>query len=324
MSDADGLVLAILLDGAGGGRELDWPGVRAWEPSQGTLWVHMDYTNDHARRWLEGEADVEPILAEALLAEETRPRCGGLGEGTLLSLRGVNSNPGADPEDMVSIRLYATRQRVLSTRRRPLLSVRDLRDALGRGSGPTSSGELVAMLADRLTERMADVIDQLEERIDDIDERVVDGGGQEVRPAILELRRELIKLRRYLAPQREALSRLAGDPHVWMGDSDRLRVREALDRVNRYLEELDSARDRAAVAHEELGGRLAEQMNTRMYLLSVIAALFLPMGFLTGLLGINVGGIPLAESPWGFAIVSTGLGLILAGQVWLFRRKRWF
>ncbi|MGB0722127.1 MAG: zinc transporter ZntB [Gammaproteobacteria bacterium] len=324
MSAETGLVLAIVLDGRGGGRELDWDGVRAWEPSQGVLWVHLDYTHPGTRLWLEREANVDPILAEALLAEETRPRCGALGDGTLLSLRGVNSNPGADPEDMVSIRLFSTRQRVISTRRRRLLSIRDVRDALAQGRGPGNSGELVALLADRLTDRMGDVINMLEERIDTLEERVVEGAGQEVRPGILELRREIIKLRRYLAPQREALARLASEPNVWMDESDRVRVREALDRVSRYLEELDSARDRAAVAHEELAGRQAEQMNTRMYLLSVIAALFLPMGFLTGLLGINVGGIPLAESPWGFVLVSVGLVVILAGQVWVFRRNRWF
>ena len=78
------------------------------------------------------------------------------------------------------------------------------------------------------------------------------------------------------------------------------------------------------MTQEELNSRLAEQMNKRMYVLGVVAGVFLPLGLLTGLLGINVGGIPGTESPMAFALVCAFLGLIAVGQVWLFRRMKWF
>ena len=96
------------------------------------------------------------------------------------------------------------------------------------------------------------------------------------------------------------------------------------DRITRYIEDLDSVKDRASVAYEELSSHLAEQMNARMYILSLIAGLFLPLGFLTGLLGINVGGIPLADSPWGFFEVVMFLTALVVVQVLIFRRKHWF
>ena len=92
----------------------------------------------------------------------------------------------------------------------------------------------------------------------------------------------------------------------------------------RYIEDLESARDRAAVTQEELSARLAEDMNRNTYLLSIVAALFLPLGFITGLLGINVGGIPGADVKWAFAAVCGMLAVIVALQVWLFRRFRIF
>jgi zinc transporter len=64
-------------------------------------------------------------------------------------------------------------------------------------------------------------------------------------------------------------------------------------------------------------------MNRTMYHLTVVASIMLPLGFLTGLLGINVGGIPGAESPWGFAAVCGILAGIVGAQVILFRRLRW-
>ena len=61
-----------------------------------------------------------------------------------------------------------------------------------------------------------------------------------------------------------------------------------------------------------------------MYVLSIVAAMFLPLGFLTGLVGINLGGIPGSESPLGFLVFSLLMIMILALQLWYFSRKHWF
>ena len=98
---------------------------------------------------------------------------------------------------------------------------------------------------------------------------------------------------------------------------------EIAERMARFVEDLDSARERAAITQEELNNRLSEQMNKAMYLLSIIAAIFLPLGLLTGLLGINVGGIPGTESKWAFSIVTVILvGLAIALLVW-FKKIKW-
>ena len=324
METINGLINAFILDGKGSGDAVEWPDIRQWDYEQGGIWVHLDFTDPGAQEWLMRESGLDPIVAEALIAEETRPRCEPIGDGLLICLRGVNSNPGADPEDMVSIRLFATEQRIISTRKRKLLSIRDIDEALEAGQGPKTSGALIAMLTQRLTERMADVITDLDDRIDALEEKVLSGAGRELRHDLLELRREILKLRRYLSPQRDALSRLQGISAVWLASDDRLKIREAHDKVMRFMEDLDSAKDRASVTHEALGNQLAEQMNSRMYVLSLVAGLFLPLGFLTGLLGINVGGIPLADDPQGFLEIVVILGVVVFIQVVIFMRKKWF
>lgn len=319
----NGLINAFVLDGKGGGRPLDWDGINSWSEKEGALWVHLNFTVEESQQWLQNESGLDSLVALALIADETRPRSAPLADGLLISLRGVNSNPGADPEDMVSIRMFCTDTRVVSTRRRRLTTIRDLVGALERGEGPRTTGELTAMLTNRLIDRMNGVLNELDDRIDEVEEAIIEGADQESRSKVIELRREIIKLRRYLSPQREALNQLQHESTSWLSAQDRLLIREASDKITRYVEDLDSARDRAGVAHEELSGRLSEQMNTRMYVLSLVAGLFLPLGFLTGLLGINVGGIPLAESPWGFIEVVVFLLLIALVQILLFRRKRW-
>lgn len=324
METTDGLIKAFLLDGRGGGKVLDWDGIRHWLPEHGALWVHLDFTDPTAQDWLLRESGLDEIVAEALIADETRPRCDLIADGALISLRGVNSNPGADPEDMVSLRIFADGQKVVSTRRRRLLTIADIAEALESGKGPHSIGGLIAEFADRMVERMSSVISELDDRIDELEEAVLSGAGRELQHDLLDLRREILKLRRYISPQRDALSRLHVSKNGWLSDNDRLLVREANDKVIRYLEDLDSTRDRASVTHEALGNRLAEQMNSRMYVLSLVAGLFLPLGFLTGLLGINVGGIPLAEDPHGFIEIVIILTIVVAVQVAIFMHKKWF
>ncbi len=323
MTDADGLVAAYLLDGKGGGTELDWPAVRDWSPEQGLLWVHLDYTAPHSRQWLREQAGLTAVSAEALVAEETRPRSAAMEEGLLIILRGVNSNPGQDPEDMVSLRMWVERGRIITTRKRRLLSVVDLRESLAQGRGPASAAEFVVRITDRLVARMSRVIDGIDDTVAELEDSVLTEQSQGLRMRLAALRRQTIILRRYLAPQREALAMLLAEQGGWFEPVMRVRLREVADRLTRFVEELDAARERAAVTGEELASRLSEQLNQRMYVLSLVAVVFLPLGFLTGLLGVNVGGIPGAADPQAFVVLILLLLAVGLVQLIVFRWKRW-
>lgn len=319
-----GLIHALVLNGVGGARHLTWDEIGTWVPGQGVLWLHFDYSSAAARAWISEQAQIDEIAAEALLTQETRPRTTALGDSALLALRGVNLNPGSDPEDMVSVRVWLDRHRLISTRKRRLLSATEIVQTLDAGKGPCNAGELIVDFADRMTSRVEAIIAEIDDRVDQMEEEVVAGGSQTLRSALSDTRREAIMLRRYLAPQREAIVKLSGEKFSWLGDDDRLRLREVADKLIRYVEDLDSVRDRALVTQEELVGKLSEQLNSRMYVLSIVAAIFLPLGFLTGLLGVNVGGIPGAESHWGFLVFNLLLVIVIGIQLWVFKRNKWF
>jgi len=319
---AEELLCAYVLDGRGGGRQVTWVGVRQWRPAEGTLWLHLDRSEACSKDWLSDESALGEVASGALLAEETRPRCVVLPDGLLIILRGVNLNPGADPEDMVSLRMWLEPARVITLRRRHLVAVRDVQASLDAGAGPTSSGALVAALAERLIERMGPVMQQLDDQLDGIEVEALDDASETLRPRLADMRRQAIALRRHIAPQRDALSTLGMTPTAILSDADRLKLREIGDRVTRYVEDLDALRERAAVTHDELSTRMAETMNRRMYVLSLVAGVFLPLGLITGLLGVNVGGIPGTNYEWGFAIVTAGLLAIGGGAAWLLRARR--
>jgi len=318
------LIYAFILDGNGSGRKIDWPEIRAWSPKQGILWVHLDYSVEASRTWLLAESGLDEIAASALLTEETRPRTTLIDDAVLMALRGVNLNPESDPEDMVSVRLWADKHRVVTTRKRALLSMSDIAKSLQNNNGPETTADFIVDLADRLTVRMSGTIDDLDDQLALVEEELIESSSLELRQKLTMIRREAIMLRRYLAPQREALTRISSEKIPWVTETDRMRLREVSDKLIRYVEDLDSIRDRASVTQEELINRISEQMNQRMYVLSIVAAIFLPLGFLTGLLGINVGGIPGANNHWAFLIFIIILVAVSTGQIVLFKKKKWF
>lgn len=319
----DGLLHALLLDGNGGARPVEPADIEKWRPEDGLLWLHLDVAEKLPVRWMRTTLGLDRVVVDALNADETRPRSLNIGDGLLAVLRGVNMNPGEDPEDMVSIRLWIERERIVSTRRRKLLSVQDLREQLQQGVGPKTAGEFLASLIGRLADRIGGFFDTIEENLSSIEEAESDDSVQTRRHALAALRRQIASVRRFIAPQRDALDRLYRNPGTLLSDAEANSLREEADRVTRYLEDLDLARERAVVLQEELMNELAQQQNTRMYVLSVVAAIFLPLTFVTGLLGMNVGGLPGVESPLGFGIAVVVMVATSAAMLVYFRFRKW-
>ena len=121
-----GLVLSYLLEGKGGGWSINWEEFRQWSPEQGCLWVHLNYTSDRVQKWLREESALSPMSCESLLEEEIRPRVVSSSDGLLLRLRGANCNPGADPEDMVSLRMLFDENPIITMRHRRVMAVDDI------------------------------------------------------------------------------------------------------------------------------------------------------------------------------------------------------
>ncbi|MFY4858840.1 zinc transporter ZntB [Aliarcobacter butzleri] len=314
--------LGFLLDKKGSATELKYKELNSVDTTDKILWVHFDYSTQEAKDWIRNQCN-NSIVADALLADETRPRTTLLGDSLLLALRGVNLDPHSRPENMISIRLFISSNMIISTSRRTLLSVTEIIEELREGTGVKSTSEFLVELTHRMIDRMDDVIDQLQDRTDYLEENIIDMKNQEFRTEILNVRRETIILKRYLAPQKEALIKLSNEKISWIDEYKKVEIRETNDQLIRHIEELDTIRDKVILIQEELANSLSEEMNKKMYMLSIISAIFLPLTFLTGLLGINVGGIPGASNDKAFYIFTIILLLVIFSQYIIFKKKKW-
>jgi zinc transporter len=325
MEDNPAILYAAAIEGNGYGRRLHGDEISKLIKDDALAWVHLDAGHPKSRLWLEKEITyLDHIIIDALLAEETRPRMLEFDKGVLLNLRGVNLNENADPEDMVSIRLWIDENRIISLRHRSSKAAQDIQNDLDNGKGPKNAGDFICKLTTRLLERMKPTFSIIDDQLDAIEEKIIENPDKSERKTISDIRKDVIIYRRYIAPQRDALGALRNADQTWLNHMHKRQLQESHDRLTRYVEDLETMRDRAQVIKDELMNALSDRMNKNMYMLSVIAAIFLPLGFLTGLLGINVAGIPGAENTHAFAIFCTMLIGIIALQITLFKKLKWF
>lgn len=286
------------------------------------IWLHLDGRNDEARTWLSRQSDIPEVVFGALLASETRPRSDAIGNGALVNLRGLGATPDDDPDPLVSIRIWAETGRTISLTFRSPLAFEPVVDHFLAGR-IRDGGDLVSEIAVNISAQLDPHIAEMGDALDDIETGLQEKRLPVLRREVNHVRSNAISYRRFVAPQRIALDRLASEPCDWLDEDDRLHLRDAADRFARMAEELEAIRERAAIVHDELTDLRAEQLDSRSLLISIVAFVFLPLTFLTGLLGMNVDGIPFAHEPWSFwgvVVVCMVLGLAVIGY---FVRRHW-
>ncbi|MBF7730772.1 zinc transporter ZntB [Pseudomonas sp. N040] len=320
-----GLIEALVLDGHGSARRTtraDLDSLQLGE--QETLWLHLDRSHPQAQRWLRERSGLSAFACDLLLEEGTRPRVVQPdAQQLLVFLRGVNLNPDAEPEDMVSLRIFVEQNRVISLRMRHLRARAELTGELAAGKGPATAQGLVLRLADLMTDKIDPLVAELAELVDSEDEQIeLNEGYSPDHTKMVTAKRRSASLRRFLAPQRDIFFELAKDKFAWFVGEQAKDWNELGNSLTRHLEELELIRERVGLVLESEHQRMGQRMNRVMYLFAIVTGFFLPLTFLTGLLGINVAGIPGSDYPHAFKIVCLamlGIGLL---QWWLFRRLR--
>tara|TARA_R110000796_G_scaffold6804_17_gene23874 strand:+ start:3478 stop:4419 length:942 start_codon:yes stop_codon:yes gene_type:complete len=283
-------------------------------------WWHFDLTDPMLEPWV--NKHLHEIPAGSLIQKQTRPRCDQFEGGLILNLRGINMNAGQAADEMVSVRMYVENDLLITVRRKKVFAIDAIRQMATAQHAPPSPAEFLEELIIRLTSRVQQHVESLDEQAEFFEEDLED--KQTPMPRELpEIRRSVIRLRRYLDPQRMALSKLAALNMPLIPEASQLELREQANSALIAVEELDELRDRLVSVQDEHDANVAQRQARHGYVLSVAAAIFLPLSFITGLFGVNVGGMPGIDHPLAFTILSLGM-LVLAVLMFLvLKLVRW-
>lgn len=288
--------------------------------SRGPRWLHFNVADARARRWLQEQSGLPPAAVKALIEPDPRVHVERTGSGVLAVLSDIHHDFGTDPEGFGKIRIYVDAERMVSSRADRLRSADRVRRKLLAGFPAGSPWTLFEHFVETLTGAFAEEVAKLSEVVDDAEDDVLAGRPQAHGPALGRVRRACARLRRQVTGNRNALASLRAhllqDPEA----TSRQGLRDVIDRFDGL--ELELLQERTRQLQEEIAARVGEATNRNLFLLSMISAALLPITLITGIFGMNVGGLPFSSHPHGFGWVMLGmLAAVFAAIVWIRRRR---
>jgi zinc transporter len=227
-----------------------------------------------------------------------------------------------DPSQIETLWVNVGPRMAITARVHPLRSIDRLRRAVKDGIGFRSS----ALFLDRLLHDQADVLVRIVReatvKVDAVEDGLLAGRLQNKRFELGKLRRVLVRLQRLLAPEPGALFRLLRLPPPWVSTRDLEELRQATEEFTLIIRDVAELQERIKLLQEEIAAQQGERTGRSLFTLTIVTVLALPINIVAGLLGMNVGGIPLAQDAHGFWIVVALIAsfTVLAG--WIAFRDR--
>ena len=326
-ADASGLICGFQFDQQGRGNATGADEVMAWldatSADAGFAWLHFNLAHAATGKWLERHMTASDVFLEALREGSRSTRVEIDGDTLVAVVNDVHYDFGFDPSDISTLWLTVGPRLMVSVRLQPLRSIDRLRDAMKRGVAVRSTVELLVHLMHDQGDVLVQIMRSTTTRIDTIEDRLLSGRLEQRRADLGSLRRLLVRLQRLLAPEPAALFRLLQKPPAWVGHDDLQELRQSTEEFNMALTDMAVLQERIKLLQEEIAGRVAEENNRTLFVLTMVTVLALPINIIAGLLGMNVGGIPLAEHPFGFWIVAAVIiaFMAVAGVIALRRRR---
>ncbi|MDR3391712.1 MAG: transporter [Sulfuriferula sp.] len=327
-ADVSGLICGYVFSPGTQTRAIDIPAALHWlqsareTDSREFVWLHFSRSNANAEKWMRSHLALPDHYFETLLEGPGSTRIEQADNCLIAVVNDVIYDFSYDASQIATLWMCVDNRLVVSTRLHPLRSIDRLRVSVKGGEQFESPVSLLS----HLLRDQADVLQQIEReaslRVDDIEDTLLAGRMDVKRGTLGALRRVFVRLRRLLAPEPGALFRLLSRPPSWFNEHDAQEFRAATEEFSAVLNDLTALQERTKLLQEEIVAHTTEQTNRSVFMLTVVTVLALPINIIAGLLGMNVGGIPLAQNPHGFWVIAAIVATFTAIAGWYVFLKR--
>jgi zinc transporter len=328
-SDPTGLICGYLFSPEQDARPIDSVAALDWADTvrdprhHDFVWLHFSLGNGSSTKWLADHLPLPAQYFETLHEGEGSTRIEQAEDCLIALLNDVIFDFSYEPSQIATLWMCVHPGFVVSARLHPLRSIDRLRVAVKAGEPFASPVSLLAHLLRDQAEVLQQIGRDSATRVDRIEDSLLAGRVETKRSELGSLRRVFVRLRRLLAPEPSALFRLLSRPPAWFHEDDVQELRAASEEFSAVLNDLAALQERTKLLQEEISAHTTEQTNRSVFLLTMVTVLALPINMIAGLLGMNVGGIPLAQDPGGFWIIVAIIATFTAVAGWFaFLRRR--
>lgn len=248
------------------------------------------------------------------------PKVDDLGSQIVIVFHGLH----ADQIATCSVSCFLSEKRLVTFHRQTSPSLDALYDALSNKSGEVlaSAAVLLAVIADTFGRRHLSILSACEDRVEDLVDSAL-AADSSVVAQVAAIRKDLAVIARSARPQRETLDQLRVSRSPLISSTAKRRLSDAFDVSQRVVREVEAARESLREILDGYRGAETAKATDVTRVLTLVAALFLPITFVTGFYGMNFPNMPLGSATWGWPAVTVLMLIITVLSIRIFIAKGW-
>jgi len=283
-------------------------------------WIVLNGRDPADREWIETEGRFDDAIRATIARAPEHNDRAHLDSAIVLSLA-RNDDAAGDPPPGLNVVLEARRVTTVCFGTEAIIGEAFERE-VARGSTMSASRVLASIVA-ALIKRLQPELSGLADRIDLLEDAAMRDNDERIDDKVVLAGQQILALRRYLAPLSYEVAYLALNPDELPGGGEPRYLRRAAEALARIVGALEGGHHRVQLMLNQLGNRDTSRLEKSMHKLTLVATVFLPLSFITGLLGINVAGVPGTHDPFAFWVVVAVLLAVAVGAIVLIRWKKW-
>ena len=288
------------------------------------IWIDLDNPTADEIGLVAGILNWTHLTVEDLISKEERAKIEPFDGYTVIVMADLKFEGAPSRLETPEVDWVVGKNYVASVHYHNPLYVMEAREAVQFTSAflSKSADYLLYALIDALIDGYEPVLDVMHEEVERLEQAIIDDPQPALLSRIFELKRDAIQLRRVISPELEVFSRLTSPGYGIVEEEHLIYFRDVHDHLLRTFEAMDTLRELISGSLDVYLSNVSNRMNEVMKRLTVVAALFLPITFFTGLMGMNLPRSPLwSDNRFWFFII--GMGVITSLQFLYMRHKHW-
>ena len=318
-----GLTWGFRFDSQGIAQELTGANlVEALDTDAGWVWLNLDLADERVVATVRGLAGLPPAVERVLLDPDDKPKVDLYGAVIAGIMNDYEKRPQLDARYGLSWRFALLPKLLVTARAGHTHALAQVHADIQNGRCFTESPHLLAALVNEFGIASRTLLIDVGTLLNEAEEQLLDKPDVANSKVPGLARRSLLYIHRQAMPVFGILNNLLLQRPDWFSPQALAEFRRIADRMESLHEDITLSRERAHTLQDDFKAQESERTNSRLTVLTVVSALLLPPTFITGLFGMNVGGLPLVNDPVGFGVAAFLMVVSIVVMLVILRRIR--